>query len=281
MSRKTVLVTGANSGMGLAAATELARRGYRVVMACRSLERGEAARRVAIRQSGAADIELMLCDLGSLRGVRQFAEQFLARHDALDVLINNAGVITIKRHTTSDNFEAMMGVNHLGHFLLTSLLLPAIQRSPQGRIVVVSSGAHKAGRIHFEDPHLTRGFNAVKGYAQSKLANVLFVRELAERLRGGGGTVTVNAVHPGAVATDFGVDRRTGFGRSVYRLLRPFFRTPAEGAATAVYLATANEVAGVTGQYFYDNKPAPVSALAQDAVTAKRLWEWSEREVGL
>lgn len=279
MSRKIALVTGANSGMGLAAATELARRGYRVVMACRSMERGESARREALRQSGAANIELMLCDLGSLRGIRQFAEQFLAKHGVLDVLINNAGVITIKRHTTSDHFEAMMGVNHLGHFLLTSLLLPAIQRSPQGRIVVVSSGAHKAGRIHFEDPHLTRGFNAVKGYAQSKLANVLFVRELAERLKGG--TVTVNAVHPGAVATDFGVDRRTGFGRSVYKLLRPFFRTPAEGAATAVYLATADEVAGVTGQYFYDSKPAPVSALAQDRVSAQRLWEWSEREVCL
>ncbi|MDF2717112.1 MAG: short-chain dehydrogenase/reductase [Paenibacillus sp.] len=279
MSRKIALVTGANSGMGLAAATELARRGYHVVMACRSMERGEAARWEAIRQSGAADIELMQCDLGSLRGIRQFAEQFLARRDTLDVLINNAGVITIKRHTTLDNFEAMMGVNHLGHFLLTSLLLPAIKRSPQGRIVVVSSGAHKAGKIHFGDPHLTQGFNAVKGYAQSKLANVLFVRELAERLKGG--TVTVNAVHPGAVATDFGVDRRTGFGRSVYKLLRPFFRTPAEGAATTVYLATADEVAGVTGQYFYDSKPAPISALAQDSVSAKKLWEWSEREVGL
>jgi NAD(P)-dependent dehydrogenase (short-subunit alcohol dehydrogenase family) len=279
MSRKTALVTGANSGMGLATATELARRGYRVVMACRSLERGEAARQQAIRESGSADIELMSCDLGSLSAIRQFAERFLAIHDVLDVLVNNAGVITVKRHTTSDRFEAMMGVNHLGHFLLTNLLLPAIRRSPQGRIVVVSSGAHKAGKIHFEDPHLTRGFNAVKGYAQSKLANVLFARELAERLQGG--TVTVNAVHPGAVATNFGVDRRTGFGRSVYKMLRPFFRTSAEGAATAIYLATSDEVAGVTGQYFYDGKSAPISANARDAASAKRLWAWSEREVGL
>ncbi|GAA3411128.1 SDR family oxidoreductase [Paenibacillus hodogayensis] len=279
MSQSIAIVTGANSGMGLSTVVELAKRGYRVIMACRSPQRGEAARLEAIKQSGSDAIELLVCDLGSLESIRQFAGQFLSRHDTLDVLVNNAGVVNLKRRTTKDGFEEMIGVNHLGHFLLVYLLLPALERAKAGRIVVVSSGAHKAGSIRFDDPHLTRGFNVVIGYAQSKLANILFTRELARRLQGT--RVTVNAVHPGAVATNLGVDRNTGFGQFIYKLLRPFFRSPAEGAATAVYLATSDEVAGVTGHYYYDNKQASLSAKARDDEAARRFWSWSEKEVGL
>ncbi len=167
MQNKTVLVTGANSGMGLATTVALAKLGANVIMLCRSRQRGEQALAEARRQSGSELIELMLCDLASLASIRAFAAAFLVRHDVLDVLVNNAGVVTVKRQTTADGFEAMMGVNHLGHFLLTQLLLDAIIRAPQGRIVNVSSGAHKIGRIDWANPHLQRGFRVWNGYAQS------------------------------------------------------------------------------------------------------------------
>ncbi|UKS25780.1 SDR family oxidoreductase [Paenibacillus sp. HWE-109] len=279
MHNQTVLITGANSGMGLATTVALARQGARVIMLCRSQHRGELALAEAKKQSGSERIELMLGDLGSLASIRAFAEAFLAKHPVLDVLINNAGVVTVKRQTTSDGFEAMTGVNHLGHFLLTNLLLEAIVRAPQGRIVNVSSGAHKIGRFDFDNPYLMRGFTVWRGYAQSKIANIWFTRELAQRLAGT--TATVNALHPGAVGTNLGVNRDTGFGKAVYRLLRPFFLTPAQGAETAVYLATSPDVRTVSGEYWYKKKIEPISKRAQDADMAHRFWTWSEQEVGL
>lgn len=279
ISGKIILVTGANSGMGLASATELARRGAHVIMACRNQARGEAALEQARKDSGSTEIELMTCDLGSLASIRRFAAAFKEKYDRLDVLLNNAGVVAIKRETTADGFEAMMGVNHLGHFLLTHELLELLLRAPQGRIVNLSSGAHKVGRIHFDDPGLQKSYNVVKGYAQSKLANILFTKELARRLNNS--RVTVNSVHPGAVSTSLGVDRDSGFGKTVYKLLRPFFQTSLEGAQTAIYLATSPEVAHVTGEYFIKCKPAKVSARAADPELAERLWMWSEQQVGL
>lgn len=279
MQNKTVLVTGANSGMGLATTVALAKLGANVIMLCRSSQRGEQALTEARRQSGSARIELMLCDLASLASIRAFAAAFLAKHQVLDVLVNNAGVVTVKRKTTADGFEAMMGVNHLGHFLLTQLLLDAIIRTPQGRIVNVSSGAHKIGRIDWKNPHLQRGFRVWNGYAQSKLANILYTRELAKRLAGT--TATANSLHPGAVATNIGVDRDTGFGKAVHAMMRPFFLTPAQGADTAVFLATSPDVRTVSGEYFYRRKIAPVSARAKDDALARQLWVWSEEQVGL
>lgn len=279
MKDKTVIVTGANAGMGLATVTLLAREGAHVVMACRSRERGEAALAQARRDSGSDAIELMLCDLGSLESIRTFAEAYRSRYASLDVLVNNAGVVAIKRQTTRDGFESMIGVNHLGHFLLTRLLLEPLLAAPQGRIVNVSSGAHKWGRIYWGDPHLTRGFNVVKGYAQSKLANILFTRELAERLADT--RVTVNSLHPGAVSTQIGIDRKTGFGRQVHALLRPFFLTAEEGAGTAVYLASSPDVANASGGYYIQSKPAPISKRAADKPAAQRLWTWSEQQVEL
>ncbi|MFY0525056.1 SDR family oxidoreductase [Archangium gephyra] len=278
MNEKTVVVTGANSGVGLATATELARRGATVVMVCRSPERGEQALKEARQRSGSDKLELMRCDLGSLESIRTFAREFQARHSALDVLINNAGVITTKRETTRDGFESQLGVNHLGHFLLTNLLLEQLRRAPQGRIINVSSGAHKTGAIHWEDPHLTQGFGVWKAYSQSKLANILFTKALAERLRGT--AITANSLHPGAVGTSLGVDRQTGFGKPIMKFLGLFFLTPEQGAETSVYLAASDEVTSVSGEYFYKKKRAPVSKRAQDRELAERLWTWSEKQVG-
>ncbi|WP_433751803.1 SDR family oxidoreductase [Paenibacillus amylolyticus] len=281
MSNQTAIVTGANSGMGLATTIELARQGYRVIMACRSEKRGQEALQEAVRQSGSSTIELMLCDLGSLESIRQFARTFRERHDRLDVLVNNAGVVMVKRKETSDGFEQSIGINHLGHFLLTLLLIEPLKAAKQGRVVNVSSGAYKAGKIHFEDPHLHKGYNPIKSYAQSKLANVLFTRALARKLSGT--SVTVNCLHPGAVGTSIGVDRNTGFGTSIMALAGklPFFLSPEEGARTAVYLATSPEVVGITGRYFYQQREQQLKAHAVDDASAERFWAWSEEQVGL
>jgi NAD(P)-dependent dehydrogenase (short-subunit alcohol dehydrogenase family) len=278
--QKIALVTGANSGMGRATSTALARAGFRVIMLCRSEERGRAALQTAKAAAAAGspagaaapELELAVCDLASISGIRLFAADLRSRIDSLDLLVNNAGVISPKRLETEDGFELQLGVNHLGHFLLTHLLVDLVEEA-RGRVVVVASGAHKIGRIHWDDLQLKKGYSTFGAYAQSKLANVLFARELARRLSGSG--VTVNSLHPGAVATSMGVDRKTGFGGFATRLLKPFFLTPEQGADTAVYLSTSPEVAQVSGQYFYRREPARISKRAQDDEAARRLWDIS------
>lgn len=279
MKRKIVLVTGANSGTGKATTIGLAKEGAQVVMLCRNKERGEEALVDVKRSSGNNQVELMLCDLGSLESIRRFSKTFHEKYERLDVLVNNAGVTLPKRQETTDGFELQLGVNHLGHFLLTHLLLDLILKSDSARIVVVSSGAHKAGKIHFEDLQLKTSFSLIKAYSQSKLANLLFTYELSRRLKEH--NVTVNALHPGAVATNMGVNRETGFGKLITRLLKPFFLTPEEGAATAMYLATSKEVEGVTGKYFYKKKPIKSSDDSYNRSLQKKLWQVSEVLVGL
>jgi retinol dehydrogenase 14 len=279
MRGKIALVTGANSGMGLATTVELALKGAKVIMVCRNRQRGEEALAAAKQKSHSEDIELMLCDLASLESIRSFAEEFTRKYPTLDILINNAGVVTIKRQLTKDGFEMDLGVNHLGHFLLTNLLLEPLKAAEQGRIVVVASGAYKIGALHYEDPTLARRFNPAKAYARSKLANILFTKELAARLQGT--RVTVNCVHPGAVGTNIGVNRETGFGKSILKLLSYFFLTPEQGADTAIYLATEPDLQEVTGQYYYRRKNQELTPRAQNKQEAKRLWQWSQEQVGL
>ncbi|MBY3619651.1 SDR family oxidoreductase [Acinetobacter sp. CUI P1] len=279
MRGKIALVTGANSGMGLATTVELARKGAKVIMVCRNRQRGEEALAAAKQKSHSEDIELMLCDLASLESIRSFAEEFTRKYPILDILINNAGVVTIKRQLTKDGFEMDLGVNHLGHFLLTNLLLEPLKAAEQGRIVVVASGAYKIGALHYEDPTLARRFNPAKAYARSKLANILFTKELAARLQGT--RVTVNCVHPGAVGTNIGVNRETGFGKSILKLLSYFFLTPEQGADTAIYLAMEPELREVTGQYYYRRKNQELTPRAKNKQEAKRLWQWSQEQVGL
>lgn len=276
MMKKIALVTGANSGLGKASATELARRGYHVVMLCRSEQRGREALQEILSKSGGS-AELLLADLGDMASVARFCEAYISKYDRLDLLVNCAGVITLDRRETKDGFELQFGVNHIGHYLLTRNLLPTITRTPGARIIVVSSGAHKIGKMDFDQLDMKRGYSAFAAYGRSKLCNILFTRELARRLEGTG--VTVNSMHPGAVASNIGIDRDTGFGKTVMRLLRPFFQTPEKAAETLIYLATSDEVSEVTGQYYYRLQPAKISKRASDDELARKLWEVSEEIV--
>ncbi len=274
-----VIVTGANSGMGKATSVGLAKTGATVVMLCRNKAKGEKAVHEVRDLSGNSSVELTICDLGSRKSIEDFCVEFKKKYRRLDVLVNNAGVILLGRQETFDGYELQFGVNHLGHFLLTNRLLDLMLISAPARIINVSSGAHKAGKIHFADVNLKKNYNVWRAYAQSKLANVLFTYELSERLKGT--KVTANCLHPGAVATAMGIDRNTGFGTFITGLLKPFFQTPEEGAQTAIYLATSHEVDGVTGKYFYRKSPIPSSKRSYDKDLAKKLWELSERMTGL
>ena len=186
--------------------------------------------------------------------------------------MNNAGFISLDRQETKEGLERQFGINHIGHFLLTTELLDLMGEG--SRIVVVASGAHKAGKIRFDDINLKRGYNVVRAYSQSKLANVLFAKELSKRLKDRG--ITVNCCHPGAVATNMGVSRETGFGKTITGLLKPFFQTPAEGARTAIFLATDESVKDISGEYFYRCKIAKSSRRSNDPELAKKLYEFSE-----
>lgn len=269
--RPIAVVTGGNSGMGKATVAGLADRGFETVMVCRSAERGTEAFQELMAVPG-RHIHLLFCDLGSLQDVARCAKELKAAFTHLDVLVNNAGVVTLKREETAEGLEMQFGVNHMGHFLLTLELLPLM--GPGSRIVNVSSGAHKAGRIHFEDIHLKKRYSLIRAYGQSKLANLLFTLALTERVRDQG--ILVNACHPGAVSTNMGVDRRTGLGKGIHRILRPFMQTPEEGARTAIHLATSDAVAGVSGAYFIKEAPAMPSKRARDNELANRLFALSE-----
>ena len=277
--QRVAVITGASGGMGLATATILAKlHGMKVYLLARNAEKGQAAVQAVNAMSGRNDAQLISCDLASLRSIHQAADQIMASASAIDVLVNNAGVITLKREETDDGFERQLGVNHLGHFVLTGRLMPLLKQSDAARIIVVSSGAHKIGRMNYDDPWLKNSFTIWGAYGRSKLANIWFTKELASRVAHL--PMTVNALHPGAVATQLGVDRRSGFGSAVYRLLRPFFQTPEQGASTAIYLATTDEASGCSGQYYYKQKPIAHSAASQDMAEARRFWEWSEQVTG-
>ena len=269
---KTAIVTGANSGMGMATVRALSDMGARVIMLCRSEKRGrEALER--LNSEKPRDLDLILCDLGDYDSVRSFVSKVRESYSRIDILVNNAGFISLDRQETKEGLERQFGINHIGHFLLTISLLDLMGEG--SRIVVVASGAHKTGKIHFDDINLHRGFNVIKAYSQSKLSNVLFTRELARRVKDKG--ITVNCCHPGAVATNIGIDRETGFGKTVTGLLKPFFQTPEQGARTAVFLATDDSVADVSGEYFYKCKIAKSSKRSKDMVLAKELFEFSSK----
>lgn len=275
MTGKNVIVTGANSGMGMATVAALSDMGANVIMLCRSEKRGLTALETLEKTEGRS-LDLLCCDLSDFSSIKAFVKEYQSRYGHLDVLVNSAGFISLSRHETKEGLEQQFGVNHIGHFLLTMSLLGCM--SEGSRIVNVASGAHKTGKIHFDDINLTRHYSVVKAYSQSKLANVLFTRELARRLEPR--KITVNCCHPGAVATNMGIDRETGFGKTVTGMLKPFFLTPEEGARTAVYLASSKEVADVTGQYFYKCSIAKSSKRSKDMELAKRLFELSEQITG-
>lgn len=281
---KTVVITGANTGIGKETAQELAKRGGRIIMGCRDLEKCEAAAKEIRGKTLNPHVYACKLDLASLKSVRQFAERINKEESRVDILINNAGVMRCPDWKTEEGFDMQFGVNHLGHFLLTDLLLDKLKDSAPSRVINLTSLAHIVGKIDFDDLNWERKkFDTKQAYCQSKLANVLFTRELATRLQGSG--VTVNAVHPGVVATELG--RHTGLHQSQFSssVLSPFFsllvKSPELGAQPSVFLAVSEEMEGVTGRYYdvmTEKEPAPQ---ALDDEAARRLWEVSSRLVGL
>lgn len=261
---KTILITGATDGIGLATATELAGQGHEVVLHGRNEDKALhacAAIRAAVPD---AKLQTAYADFADLSAVARMAEDIAARLPRLDVLINNAGVYKTEWETSPDGFEMTLAVNHLAHFLLTNLLLPLLKKSPAPRVITVSSLVHASGRIVFDNMNGDRGYNGYHAYANSKLANALFANELARREP----WLTSNSLHPGVIGT---------------KLLHAAFSMPGEaaanGARTSVYLATSPEVAGVTGKYFDNCAKVALAAPALDQHLARQLWAWSEDAV--
>jgi NAD(P)-dependent dehydrogenase (short-subunit alcohol dehydrogenase family) len=282
---RLAVVTGANSGLGLVTARELARAGARVVLACRSVAKGEGACDTIGRASPGAQLELEELDLGELDSVRAFAERFHAAHDGLDLLINNAGVMATPRRRTADGFELQFGTNHLGHFALTALLIRAMEGREDARVVTLSSGMHRVGRIAFDNLGGERHYFRWRAYGQSKLANLLFALELDRRLRAAGSSVKSLAAHPGWAATNLQYAGPPLFDRAVAHLGNRVWAQSADmGALPTLYAATEPGLDGGTyvgpdGILEQRGHPEPVSmsSAARDEEVARRLWEVSER----
>lgn len=273
MEGKTVLITGATSGIGRVTAKSLAVMGAKVVVLGRDAEKGKELQAEISSLTGNKDLEFILCDLASLDSVKKAASEFRSGHYRLDVLIDNAGGINGKRMVTADGFEYTLGVNHLAHFLLTNLLLDLLKSSAPSRIVVTSSSAQDLGHIDFDDLMAERKYKFLKVYGQSKLANALFTFELARRLQGMG--VTANCFHPGAIRSGF-VKGMGGVAKVLSPLVGIFEHSPKKGAETQIYLASSPEVEGVTGKYFVKKKVKQSSAESMNEEAAKRLWKVSE-----
>ncbi|XP_041797500.1 retinol dehydrogenase 13 isoform X2 [Chelmon rostratus] len=280
---KTVLITGANTGIGKETSRDLAGRGARVVMACRDLTRAEQAAEEIRQATGNGNVVIRHLDLASLYSVRQFAKEFLDTEDRLDILINNAGVMMCPKWLTEDGFETQLAVNHLGHFLLTNLLLPKLKSSAPSRVVTVSSIAHRGGRIDFDDLFFSRRrYSSLESYRQSKLANVLFSRELARRLRGSG--VSSFCLHPGVIRTELGRHVQGWFPLLGALLSLPsllLMKTPRQGSQTTVYCAVTPGLEGRSGAYFSDCAEKEAAPEGRDDAVARKLWEESTRLVGL
>jgi NAD(P)-dependent dehydrogenase (short-subunit alcohol dehydrogenase family) len=275
LSGKTCLITGANAGIGKVTAQKLAEMGATVVMVCRNRQKGEAALKQIKAKSGNASVELMIADLSSQAEIRRLADEFKAKHQRLEVLLNNAGVYLPKRALTVEGLEMTFAVNHLAYFLLTNLLLEVLQKSAPSRIVSVSSEAHKYGKVEFDNLQGEREYKGIPAYSNSKLENVLFTHELARRLAGTG--VTANSLHPGAVATS--IFRNTP--KPIEWLIKLLTMSPEKGAETSVYLATSGEVEGISGKYFEKKQEKYPSRTAQDEELARKLWQVSEQLTGL
>ncbi|XP_009004465.1 retinol dehydrogenase 12 isoform X1 [Callithrix jacchus] len=274
---KVVVITGANTGIGKETARELARRGARVYIACRDVLKGESAASEIRADTKNSQVLVRKLDLSDTKSIRAFAEGFLAEEKQLHVLINNAGVMMCPYSKTADGFETHLGVNHLGHFLLTYLLLERLKVSAPARVVNVSSVVHHVGNIHFHDLQSEKRYSRSFAYCHSKLANVLFTRELAKRLQGTG--VTTYAVHPGIVRSE--LVRHSSLLCLLWRLFSPFVKTAREGAQTSLHCALAEGLEPLSGKYFSDCKRTWVSPRARNNKTAERLWNVSCELLGI
>jgi NAD(P)-dependent dehydrogenase (short-subunit alcohol dehydrogenase family) len=276
---KVCVITGGTDGIGKAAAHGLALQGATLLIHGRDADKGARAVAELKAGTGNAAIEFLQADFGSLADVRRLAGAIAQRAPRIDVLVNNAGAVFAQRTLSADGYELTFAVNHLAPFLLTKLLLPALQHGGAARIVTTSSEAHRRAKLDLDDVHSARRYSPMAVYGASKLANILFTRVLATRLAGS--AVTATCLHPGFVKTSFG----RGFEASpllgaLFSLIARFARTPEKGAETVVYLAASPDVAGASGGYYFDRAPKTPSAAAQDAAAAERLWQLSERFVG-
>jgi NAD(P)-dependent dehydrogenase (short-subunit alcohol dehydrogenase family) len=271
MKGKVCVVTGSNSGIGKETALALAAMGATVVMAVRNLERGETARVEIIKETGNEDVFVMICDVTSKESIRRFAKEFEAKYDRVDVLINNAGAVFGERQTSADGFEATLAVNYLGPFLLTHEMTPLLRKSAPSRIVNVSSGMHKRGKINLDSLQGEGKFRGMQVYADTKLMLTTFTYELARRLSGSG--VTANVVEPGFVATNLGRNSGSLVNAISFKLVRFLQTTPRRGAETSVYVASAEELEGVTGKCFAKNQEVTTAEMTYDREVQNRLWD--------
>ena len=278
MRGKTCLVTGATSGIGNAAAVQLAQLGATVVLVGRNPGKTEAAVQQIQQQSGNPEIDSLLADLSSQQAIRQLAEDYKARYQSLDVLVNNAGALMLSRQVSVDGIELTFALNHLNYFLLTNLLLDVLRSSSPSRVVNVSSDAHQGNQLDFEDLQCEQGYGGYRAYGKSKLANLLFTYELARRLEGTG--VAVNAMHPGLVSSGFLANNGVR-GRVFNVFVRLFGRNAQKGAQTITYLASSSGLEGITGRYFMDEGLMTSSDTSYDLDAARQLWEASEALTGL
>ena len=281
MDGRVCLITGANSGIGKETALGLARMGATIIMVSRNAEKGEAALTEIRQRSGNDHVTLLVADLASLEAVRRLAQDFRDQHQELHVLVNNAGGFIGQRVLSDDGYELTFAVNHLAHFLLTTLLLDLLKASAPSRIINVSSGSHTRAEINFDDLNAEAKYSSITAYGQSKLANVLFTYELARQLEGTG--VTANALHPGVVKTGFGRNNGGAIGlffKVFHTVASPFLLSAGQGAETSIYLASSSEVGSVSGKYFVKKEPVQSSEASEDVAVAQKLWRVSEELVG-
>jgi NAD(P)-dependent dehydrogenase (short-subunit alcohol dehydrogenase family) len=274
-----VIITGGNTGLGKANAIDLAKRGGKVYIACRDKTRGENALNDIRKENGSEKVYFLQLDLASLKSVHDFSKKFHQLETKLDILINNAGVLVHKKSLTEDGFEMHMGVNHLGHFLLTNLLLDLLKAAAPSRIIVVTSRIQEIYTFDKDDLMCDKNYSAFKGYAMSKISNVLFTKELSKRLQGT--KVTVNSCHPGVVRTEIVKGWKFSVMDIITTIVMIFAKTPMEGAQTQIRLAVDPELETVTGKYFSDCKEEEVSPDCNNSETAKWLWEKSSELVKL
>ena len=275
MKGKTVLITGANSGIGKATAIALARFGAEIIIISRNAGNGAQTISEIKKLTGSELIHFFQCDLSSMDQIRRVSEEIHNRFNKLDVLINNAGVLERYRKITQDSFEYLFGVNYLSHFLLTQLLIDLIRNSNHGRIINLTSGAHRFGKIHFDDIHLEGKHNGFKAYAQSKLANVIFTYALCSRLHEEG--ITANSVHPGFVGTKIVFLRDSQSTPWPFKIYQRIAKKPIAGAKTVIYLASSAEMENKSGRYYVNKRSIPSSKSSYDPDAATALWNMSLR----
>ncbi len=277
MQNKLCVITGANSGIGFETAKDLASQGAFIVMVCRNEDKAEVAKNSILASTPSAGIDIVLCDFSAQIEIEKAAEIISVKYDHIDLLINNHGFIAAERNETVDGLEETFAVNHIGYFLFTNLLLDKLKAAPKARIVNVASDAHRAGEFNPDNIQLKTGYSAMKAYGNSKLFNILFTKELADRLKDT--TITVNCLHPGVIRSNFGSGSNF-LVRMFWKIAAPFMISPEQGAQTTIYLATSDDVEEANGAYFKNKKAIAPRAIAQDMDAAKKLWDISNELCG-